>query len=639
MEKTIKKVRQAPDVNPDKLGPKWRVVLWLSCGVNALFLIPQCLDRFLVPRFFFLSLVLLLGGYLLRRDLRARADWRLHGFDALLVAWYALNIASVFWAFSWSEAVFYTQKVLLLLLMYWLIRQAAFIDEKAMRNTMRQITILLTYATIILLSIQIYQAFSEFGFDHEKLYDYAVGVFGNKSLAADFLFILLIFNLLFFNEFNKKTLVLLSVGLLVLLILLLQTRAVYLAVLAAALVYTGTRALGDAAFRPFLFKRIAPATLVIAGLLAAFVAFNGKGNSLAERMNPATYLESISANERLFVWYKTDILNRQHFWLGVGNGSWKLWFPSNNIQGGYRLQEQNVVFTRAHNDYLEVRAEMGMIGVLLFIVLFGAAFISGLLVLRHRPDAETLHDVPVILAGLAGYCVIQYFDFPRERIELQAALGLLFGLLAHRTRELWLRRASLEATRYMGMLGTIAALALAFNVLIGWYRIQGEIHNVEMLKAGARKDYRTMALEAEAAQNAFYEYDDVVLPMAYHLGLALFHLNDVPGSTSALEHAYKLNPWSFAVINNYASALAQNNRFRDAVPLLEKTVEINPKFDEGKLNLAYLWMRLGDSAQAMQWYNRVDTIANPQTDPDRRKNAGTKEQQAAFMKLWKDFHK
>ncbi|MEI6410046.1 MAG: O-antigen ligase family protein [Bacteroidota bacterium] len=639
MAKTNKKALQAAVVAPDRSGQNWQIWLWLSCGVNALFLIPQCLDRFLVPRFFFLSLVLLLGGYLLRRDLRMRGDWRLQGFDALLLAWYGLNIASVFWAFSWSEAVFYTQKVLLLLLMYWLIRQAAFIDEKAMRNTMRQITILLTYTVAIMLSFQIYQAFSEFGFNNEKLYDYAVGVFGNKSLATDFLFILLIFNLLFFKEFNKKSMALLSVGLLVLLILLLQTRAVYLAVLAAALVYAGARALGDAAFRPLLFKKIVPATLILVGLLAVLVAFKGKGNSLAERMNPATYLESISANERRFVWYKTDILNQQHYWLGVGNGSWKLWFPSNNIQGGYRLQEQNVVFTRAHNDYLEVRAEMGIVGAVLFILLFGAAFFSGFLVLRRAPDLETLHDVPVILAGLAGYCVIQYFDFPRERIELQAALGLLFGLLAHRTRRIWLRLPSLEAARYAGFLGTLAALGLAFNLLIGWYRIQGEIHNVNMLKAGARNDYRTMADEAEAALNPFYEYDDVVLPMPYHLGLALFHQEDMAASMTAFEAAYRLNPWSFAVMNNYASALAQNNRFRDAVPLLEKTVEINPKFDEGKLNLAYLWMRLGDSAQSMQWYNKVDTIVNPQTEPDRRKNAGTKEQQAAFMKLWNDFHK
>lgn len=639
MGKTNKKTRQTPDIVPDKSDLNWQILLWLSCGVNALFLIPQCLDRFLVPRFFFLSLVLLLGGYLLRRDLRARGDWRLHGFDVLLLVWYGLNIASVFWAFSWSEAVFYTQKVLLLLLMYWLIRQAAFIDEKAMRNTMRQITILLTYAAAIMLSFQIYQAFSEFGFNNEKLYDYAVGVFGNKGLATDFLFILLIFNLLFFKEFNKKSTALLSVGLLAFLILLLQTRAVYLAILAAGLMYVGARAWGDVAFRPLLFKKIVPATLFLVGLMAAFVAFKGKGNSLAERMNPATYLESISANERRFVWYKTDILNQQHFWLGVGNGSWKIWFPSNNIQGGYRLQEQNVVFTRAHNDYLELRAEMGIIGVTLFVLLFAAAFFSGFLVLHRTPNPETLHDIPVILAGLAGYCVIQYFDFPRERIELQVALGLFFGLLVHRTRRLWMRFPSVESGRYAGLLGMLAALGLAFNLLIGWYRIQGEIHNVDMLKAGARSDYRTMAREADAALNPFYEYDDVVLPMPYHLGLALFHQEDMVASLTAFEQAYRLNPWSFAVMNNYASALAQNNRFRDAVPLLEKTVEINPKFDEGKLNLAYLWMRLGDSAQAMQWYNKVDTIVNPQTEPDRRKNAGTKEQQASFMKLWKDFHK
>jgi hypothetical protein len=38
-----------------------------------------------------------------------------------------------------------------------------------------------------------------------------------------------------------------------------------------------------------------------------------------------------------------------------------------------------------------------------------------------------------------------------------------------------------------------------------------------------------------------------------------------------------MNPWSFAVTNNYATALAQAGKLDEAIPLFEKTVVINPK--------------------------------------------------------------
>ena len=42
----------------------------------------------------------------------------------------------------------------------------------------------------------------------------------------------------------------------------------------------------------------------------------------------------------------------------IGSGNWKLQFPSKNISGGFRLQEKDLVFTRVHNDFLEVWAEI-----------------------------------------------------------------------------------------------------------------------------------------------------------------------------------------------------------------------------------------------------------------------------------------
>ncbi len=607
-------------------------MLWLVFAANALFFIPQCLDRYLAPRFFFLSLALLASLFLIWKDLRKNADWRLHAFDLLLLSWYGINLASIGWAFSWSEAIFYTQKVLLLFLTYWLVRQALARDEGMVRTTLRQATAVLTFAVCGILLVQLGFAVSEHGLDNERLYDYVTGVFGNKNLASDFLFFLLIFNVLFKKEqrhestgaarrYPDAVFFWISIGLLAALILLLQTRTVYVATAIGGVVYLAIRAIFEPSFFQIFKKKILPAGVVAIGLVIALVALKGSGNSLAERLNPLTYLESATANERRFVWYKTDLLNAEHFWWGVGNGSWKFWFPSKSIEGSYRLQEQNVVFTRVHNDYLEVRSEMGIVGAVLFCALFGVAFWAAVWTFRRQEkNARVRHDLLVLSVGLLGYCVIQYFDFPRERIELQVILAVLFANIAFHARALWEQWPGVFVQKHSPTLLSLAAAGLVFNVIIGWNRVLGEIHNVRMLEAQTRRDYKTAIREAQAAQNRFYEYNDVALPLAWHEGVAHYQMNRHDQSVTAFARAYRLNPWSFQVINNYASALVKMKRYREAIPLYEKVVEINPRYEDGKFNLAYVWYQVGDYPKALEWVNRIDSVSNPQTDVERQGN-------------------
>ncbi|MBK6933158.1 MAG: tetratricopeptide repeat protein [Saprospirales bacterium] len=625
---SVKKKQKQPAFAP--VPQPYRLWLWLVIFAGALFLIPQCLDRYLVPRFFFVSLVLLAAVSHFRKPWQTGGDWRLHGFDLLLLAWYGLNLASVFWAFRWSEGIFYAQKVLILFAVYWLLRQAFHYDEGQQRHTLLRITQVLTLVVSVLLLIQVGMAYAEHGLDNQHLYDYASGVFGNKGLASDFLFFLLVLNVLFQGDFKNKWFLGASVAVLLALILLLQTRTVYLAVGAGIFFYFPGRAVLEPAFRPFFFKRLLPGGLLALALLVALVSWKGQGSSLAERLNPTTYLESASAVERRIVWYKTDLLNKERPWWGAGAGSWKILFPSQSIEGAFRLQEKNIVFTRVHNDYLEVRAEMGLVGVSLFIALFAGAFLAAVWALRRLAAPQARHDLLVWTTGLLGYCVIQYFDFPRERIELQVILALLFAGMAHRSAAVWAALPGLPARRFSAWFAGLLAAGLAFNAWIGWQRIQGEIHNVRALRAQASGNYAALQREAAAARNPFYEYNDVALPLQWYEGIAFYQMNRVPESVAAFEAAYRLNPWAFQVLNNYGTALVRTGQYQPAIALFEKALKINPKYDEGKLNISYSWYALGQYEQALEWLNRVDTIPNPGSPDERAKNQAVLQQKASL---------
>jgi tetratricopeptide (TPR) repeat protein len=110
-------------------------------------------------------------------------------------------------------------------------------------------------------------------------------------------------------------------------------------------------------------------------------------------------------------------------------------------------------------------------------------------------------------------------------------------------------------------------------------------------------------------------------------------------AVTAFERAYQLNPWSFQVINNYATGLVNLKRYQEAIPLFEKALRINPQYDEGKFNLSFVYYQMADYPQAESWLARVDTIPNPSTAADREKNRITLNRLREFQKALQEKHR
>lgn len=81
-------------------------------------------------------------------------------------------------------------------------------------------------------------------------------------------------------------------------------------------------------------------------------------------------------------------------WTGSGAGSFETVFP------GYRPHDLNASFDHAHNDYLELALEYGVVGVLPFVVLLLTAVVRSLQIQRRRRH-------PLLRgAGFAGFMAV-----------------------------------------------------------------------------------------------------------------------------------------------------------------------------------------------------------------------------------------
>ena len=77
--------------------------------------------------------------------------------------------------------------------------------------------------------------------------------------------------------------------------------------------------------------------------------------------------------ERMAHWQAALTMWREHFWLGVGLGCYEPAYP------GYRLLNWKLPLGHAHNAYLNMAAEVGLIGLVAYIVWAGALLVGAVI--------------------------------------------------------------------------------------------------------------------------------------------------------------------------------------------------------------------------------------------------------------------
>lgn len=183
------------------------------------------------------------------------------------------------------------------------------------------------------------------------------------------------------------------------------------------------------------------------------------------------------------------------------------------------------VFSYAHNYYLHLLVENGLLGAAAFVGLMGAALAASFRMLRRR-KAE-LHDpAPWLAAGLlaaiAGWLIAALTAIPRiaDLTVLWAMLGLLTALCmmqargqepaseaAPATERRSARRRRSRAARTSGVRWSALGVAIAVLVLGGWF---SWVKNVDYLLAAGAADSATEAVAEGDLERALPEIDRAI---------------------------------------------------------------------------------------------------------------------------------
>jgi tetratricopeptide (TPR) repeat protein len=280
--------------------------------------------------------------------------------------------------------------------------------------------------------------------------------------------------------------------------------------------------------------------------------------SFAERVASTFDPGSDSLQLRWAFWEGTLRLIRDHIWTGVGVGNFALAFVPYRSPFIYR--NPGVQVEHPHNEYLNLWAELGPLGVLACLwLLIRVVRLGRHLAGRAHVRREVLAGV---LGGLAAAAAYGHFFYIAHVPESAVNVAILLGMLDGMDREV----GQVERTRPLRLTTLVPGLLIAGLV--------------------------------------YFQY--VLRPLAgeVHYFLAQEELRDgrMEASLSRLERSLEWNPQYYLAHYKRAQIFSLMGRYRETIHEAQEMLRVHPKSEIAYWAIGSAHLRLGERSKAKEMF-------------------------------------
>jgi O-antigen ligase/Tfp pilus assembly protein PilF len=312
-----------------------------------------------------------------------------------------------------------------------------------------QINRLLTTLLIISSLLGIYGIFQYNGIDFSFWKanvgrNQVFGLFGNVNYFAEYMIVPLPLAIsLFFATRNRTHKILLLVGILAMggSLILTFTRGSYLAIGISStfmfFLYLVSRGKGFIKEHKKIFIIILAFIILVTFLFAIPNPLNKSGTVISKikgRISITQFTKSSSLKRRIAIWEFTGMMIKDRPILGSGLGTFK--YNSLNYQSKFFDQGENRrlypygIADKVHNEYLQLGAELGVLGLGIFLWLIITYFNYGIKLLKRIKDKYKQGIIIGLMGGLMAVLIDAIFGFPLHLPATLVLFWLFIGLIA-----------------------------------------------------------------------------------------------------------------------------------------------------------------------------------------------------------------
>ncbi|MBN1832241.1 MAG: O-antigen ligase family protein [Deltaproteobacteria bacterium] len=312
----------------------------------------------------------------------------------------------------------------------------------------------------------------------------------------------------------------------------------------------------------------------------------------SEQKTSIPLFSSASLSERALLWGKTLDMVKDHPFLGVGPGQWRIVLPRyGEIEK--RVSSEGMVEIlpqRPHNDYLWVLSETGSLGLFFYLSFFGVTAVYSLRVIFHSDNTDHRILALLMLFGLWGYMVIAFFSFPRERITHTVFLMFIVCSILVTYHQTFPIRKRIHPALFL-LTNTLMLIGLGVCIIVGYGRLQAEGHARKAISAYRAGAWEQVIVLLDHADLRVYPLDPTSTPLSWYRGMAHFSLGHRVEALEDFKRACLAHPYHIHSINNIGTLYALNGDTENAIKAYRRALTLSHGFQDALENLDLLLAR------------------------------------------------
>ena len=453
------------------------------------------------------------------------------------------------------------------------------------------------------------------------------GFMSSRNLMASFLALLFPFSACLFLTGSRPwrlaaglTMVLAFCG-----IVVGQTRSAWLSlatglVVSSVLIFLVRRRLPPAVTKLWFggLALLVAGTLVVLGLSLALPGQRDLAVSLKHRVAALGQLsDNASAAQpatggRLYFWRTSLKMIRDRPLFGVGPGNWRVMVQRYGINEGLTAADGVWAPDHAHNDYVQMAAESGIPGLLLYLGIWGTLGFITANVIRQAADFRRNLLAIFCLAGLCTYAVDSGFSFPNDSLAHSLVLAFLcaipIGLHELAARSPTAAQPGGSVSRAWVL--PVVAL-LCFCIYLGYVRENFESHVRRAFNRIKDRQYEAVLGEVEAGRHPLMGLCPMGFPLDYHGALAYEGLRRYDQALEAVRRARRLAPANLFVEYRMGLIYAELSRWDEAIAQFQAAFRLDSKYDPVRRSLAEAYHKKGMYRECRALLSATNCLTTP----------------------------
>jgi|GEM_PF-3154958 len=594
----------------------------IAMVIVPLFFINGLYDMYSLPKYALLIIFYPLAGALWA--LKTFSENKIQVYPILkfplfpLAGFTVLAVLSSLWATNPYESFYHIQKWACVFVVF-------FVYSNSFKD-ISKIEILTAIITFTASAVAIIGIFQFFGYNPDFLYQAAVPgtTFGNKNFATQYIVSAWPFSIYATYSFRKNRIGLLSAFssfVILFFILITRTRSAWLSTLSnfvtATLLfalYAGKHNISVLNLLKTKFNKLCKFILPGLAFMAVFtfLAVNRQDTPKTISLDIEDEFKSItetgkgSANWRLIAWTNTLEMIKDNFIKGIGLGNWEFNYPlyarKARIDPDFNEKRQA---KRTHNDFLQITAELGIGGIILFLLFIGnIMYISVRLFFNDSDRRWKLLGITALLSVIEVLCDA-LFNFPFQEslppfmLAITGAM-ITYGYFRNRSR-ITLFQPSKPISAIVLL---IFILLFGFNTVWAYRLCRADYFFLEGKRFSKSEEFEKSIIPFKKSIRLNpYNFRTYSLLGRTYNELKMYY-DSVPVNKKALE----LHPNYMNCMNNLANALRGIHHPDEAIEVYNRALKLYPEFAEAYNNLGIAYKEKGDIETAKKMYLKAVQI-------------------------------